>query len=343
MQALASPVVSPPSPSHRESARAMTPTGVLLLAYGTPETTDDVEPYFRHIRGGRAPSPEAVEQLRRRYELVGGRTPLLAITNDTARGLHAALDRRGPGDYRTYVAMKHWHPFIADVIPRIASEGVRRLIVLVLAPHYSRLSIGGYRDYVEQANAALDTPLDVSFVESWHLQPEFIAMMSARVCEGLAAFPERDRGDVCVLFSAHSLPVRIRTWEDPYEAQLDASCAMVAKHSAVRNWRFAWQSAGKTGEPWLGPDITDYLDELHAEGVRHVLSVPIGFVCEHLEVLYDIDHEAAQKAASLGMTLHRTRMPNATPELIAVLDALVAGAEGTAPVSGAAAAARAPR
>ena len=317
-----------------ESAMTTTPTGVLLLAYGTPETPDQVEPYFRHIRGGRAPSPEAAERLRHRYELVGGRTPLLAITNATARGLQEALDHRAPGEYRTYVAMKHWHPFIADVIPRIAADGVRRLIVLVLAPHYSRMSIGGYRQYVDQANARLATPLDVTFVESWHLQPEFIELMSARVREGLATFPDADRTGTCVLFSAHSLPVRIRTWGDPYEAHLNASCVAVAKHADVWNWQFAWQSAGNTGEPWLGPDIVDYLEHLHADGVRNVLSVPIGFVCEHLEVLYDIDLEAARKATSLGMTLHRTRMPNATPELIAVLDALVAGAEQAPSLAG---------
>jgi ferrochelatase len=303
------------------------PTGVLLLAYGSPETADQVEPYFRHIRGGRTPSPEAVANLQHRYQLVGGRTPLLAITTETARALQATLDDRAPGGYRTYVAMKHWHPYIADVVPRIAADGVRRVIAIVLAPHYSRMSIGGYRQYLEEAIAKLDTPLDVSFVESWHLQPEFIAMMSARVRAALDEFPRDARAETCVLFSAHSLPERIRMWGDPYEVQLAASCAAVAAHAGLRQWRFAWQSAGNTGEPWLGPDIVDYLGELHAEGVRNVLSVPIGFVCEHLEVLYDIDHEAAHKAAALGMTLRRTAMPNATPELIAVLDALVAGAE----------------
>ena len=305
-----------------------TPTGVLLLAYGSPETPDQVEPYFRHIRGGRTPSPEAVEHLRHRYELIGGRTPLLAITTDTARGLQAALDQRAPGEYRTYVAMKHWHPYIADIIPRLAADGIRRVIAIVLAPHYSRMSVGGYRQYVEQTIANLDAPMELTFVETWHMQPEFLELMSARVREGLTQFPRGE--NVCVLFSAHSLPVRIRTWDDPYEAQLNASCVAVARHAQLRDWRFAWQSAGGTGEPWLGPDIVDYLHVLHNEGVRNVLSVPIGFVCEHLEVLYDIDHEAAQKAAALGMTLHRTRMPNATPEFIAVLDALVAEAEQTA-------------
>jgi protoporphyrin/coproporphyrin ferrochelatase len=305
-----------------------TPTGVLLLAYGSPETPDQVEPYFRHIRGGRTPSPEAVEHLRHRYELIGGRTPLLAITTDTARGLQAALDQRAPGEYRTYVAMKHWHPYIADVIPRLAADGIRRVIAIVLAPHYSRMSVGGYRQYVEQTIANLDAPMELTFVETWHMQPEFLELMSARVREGLTQFPRGE--DVCVLFSAHSLPVRIRTWDDPYEAQLNASCVAVARHAQLRDWRFAWQSAGGTGEPWLGPDIVDYLHVLHSEGIRNVLSVPIGFVCEHLEVLYDIDHEAAQKATALGMTLRRTRMPNATPEFIAVLDALVAEAEQTA-------------
>ena len=313
------------------------PTGILLLAYGSPDTPDDVEPYFRHIRGGRAPSPEAVAGLRRRYEVIGGRTPLRAITTETAGALQTALDARAPGEYRTYVAMKHWHPFIGDVIPRMAADGVRRVVAIVLAPHYSRMSIGSYRQYVEEAIAKLEAPMDLTFIESWHLEPAFLALIADRVREGLAAFPESDGSETCVLFSAHSLPVRIRTWDDPYEAQLLASSEAVAREIGLRHWRFAWQSAGHTGEPWLGPDIGDYLETLHAEGVRHVLSVPIGFVCDHLEVLYDIDHEAAAKATTLGMTLRRTRMPNATPELIAVLDRLVAGVGHAAPVRSAAA------
>ena len=313
------------------------PTGILLLAYGSPETPDHVEPYFRHIRGGRAPSPEAVADLRRRYEVIGGRTPLRAITTETATALQAVLDARAPGEYRTYVAMKHWHPYIGDVIPRMAADGVRRVVAIVLAPHYSRMSVGGYRQYVEEAIAKLDAPMELTFIESWHLEPAFLALMAGRVREGLASIPESDRNDACVVFSAHSLPVRIRTWDDPYEAQLLASSDAVAREIGLQTWRFAWQSAGHTGEPWLGPDIVDYLETLHGEGVRNVLSVPIGFVCDHLEVLYDIDHEAADKAAALGIALRRTRMPNATPELIAVLDRLVAGADHAAPVQSAAA------
>jgi ferrochelatase len=259
--------------------------------------------------------------------LIGGRTPLLSITTETGRELQAALDARSPGEYRTYVAMKHWHPFIGDVVPRIAADGVRRVVAVVLAPHYSRMSVGGYRKYVEDSIAKLDTPIELTFVESWYLQPEFIALIADRARVGLAAFPPGERDSTCVVFSAHSLPVRIRTWDDPYEAQLRASCEAVAREAQLGQWRFAWQSAGHTGEPWLGPDIVDYLETLHAEGVRTVLSVPIGFVCDHLEVLFDVDHEAMDKAESLGMTLRRTRMPNATPEFIAVLDAIVAEAD----------------
>lgn len=307
------------------------PTAVLLLAYGTPRTPDEVEPYFTHIRGGRTPSPESVRRLQERYELIGGRTPLLEITNDTARALQSALDARAPGAYRTYVGMKHWHPFIADAVRQIADDGVRRIIALVLAPHYSRMSVGGYRQYLDKAIEELDSPLELRFVERWGLQPEFIEMMRGRVEEALAEFPP-DAGEVRVVFSAHSLPERIRTWNDPYESELLASCAAVAASAGLREWRFAWQSAGNTGEPWIGPDILDYLPVLHGEGTRAVLSVPIGFICDHLEVLYDIDHEAVATAKSLGMTLRRTRMPNASPELIDALVAVVAGAERHVPV-----------
>jgi ferrochelatase len=306
------------------------PTAVLLLAYGTPRTPDEVEPYFTHIRGGRTPSPESVRRLQERYELIGGRTPLLEITNDTAQALQTALDARAPGAYRTYVGMKHWHPFIADTVRRIADDGVRRIIALVLAPHYSRMSVGGYRQYLDKAVEELDAPPEIRFVERWGLQPEFIEMMRGRVEEALAGFAP-DAGEVRVVFSAHSLPERIRSWNDPYEAELLASCAAVAASAGLGEWRFAWQSAGSTGEPWIGPDILDYLPVLHAEGTRAVLSVPIGFICDHLEVLYDIDHEAVAAAESLGMTLRRTRMPNASPELIDALVAVVAGAERHVP------------
>jgi len=301
-------------------------TGVLLLAYGTPETSDDVLPYFTHIRGGRAPSAEALEHLKQRYEYVGGRTPLLDITQQTARALEVQLT--SVGSYRVFVAMKHWHPFIGDVIPRIAALGIRRVIAIVLAPHYSRMSIGAYQRAVADASRRLATQLDVAFVEHWGTHPLFIDLVAEHLHRGLATFSSQsDDSSVMPLFSAHSLPLRIRDWNDPYEEQLRASCAAVADRAGLVQWRFAWQSAGHTGEPWLGPDIVEYLDTLHAQGVRRVLSVPIGFLCDHLEVLYDIDHEAQQRAAALGITLRRSAMPNASPALVATLAAIVGDVE----------------
>ena len=307
------------------------PTGVLLLAYGTPEHPEDIEPYFTHIRGGRTPSPEAVAHLSERYRQVGGGTPLLRIT----REVQAALERElnGPGAepaYRVYVAMKHWHPFPGPVMREIHAEGITRLIAVVLAPHYSRLSIGGYRRAVDEAQESLGAPFDLRFVESWHRQPEFLDLMAEHVRAALDRFPATGRERVLTIFSAHSLPERIREWDDPYERQLIESSSAVAERAGLAEWRFAWQSAGATGEPWLGPDIVDYLDMVRAEGFTAVLQVPIGFVSDHLEILYDIDIEAAGKAAELGMAFARTALPNASPGFIRTLAAVVARAEAAA-------------
>lgn len=307
------------------------PTGILLMAYGTPTTLDDVGAYFAHIRGGRMPSPAAVAHLRERYELVGGSTPLLAITNQQGEGLQAELDRQAPGRYRVYVGMKHWHPYIAEVMATMAADGIRRVIALALAPHYSRLSIGGYQKAVDEAQTALGHPFDLTVIASWHLQPEYLDLIAEHIRAVHQPLTPMERAASLTIFTAHSLPERIRDWQDPYEAQLLASAAAVAERLALTDWRFAWQSAGGTGEAWLGPDICDYLETLVAEGVRSVLVVPIGFVSDHLEIRFDIDHEAQAKAAELGLTLRRTAMPNATPGFIATLAAVVAAAERSLP------------
>lgn len=299
---------------------------VLLMAYGTPETPEQVEPYFTHIRGGRTPSPEAVERLRTKYERVGGATPLLAITNDAAQALAQSLEAAGT-PRPVYVGMKHWHPYIGDVLKRMAQDGVERFTAVALAPHYSRISIGGYRKAIDEGSAAAGRTFDVTFVERWHDRPEFIEMMAGLVRDALTQFPADVRDSVTVVFSAHSLPVRIREWNDPYESELLDSSRRVAETLQLRDWRFAWQSAGETGEPWIGPDILDFLETLHAEGVRNVLQVPIGFVAEHLEILWDIDYEAKQKASELGMTLHRTALPNASAPLVRAVAAAITAAD----------------
>jgi protoporphyrin/coproporphyrin ferrochelatase len=297
------------------------PVGVLLMAYGTPESPEQVEPYFTHIRGGRKPSEEAVEHLKERYRLVGGKTPLLEITNDVARKLESRLGREG--EFKVYAGMKHWHPFIGDVMVKMAEDGVQRVVAFALAPHCSRISLGGYRKAIEEAQEKLGGRLAVPFAKCWHHNNAWRDMMAGLVRQGLEQFPAEVRGEVTVVFSAHSLPERIRTWDDPYERQLLASSEDVARRAGVERWRFAFQSAGNTGEPWLGPDIVDFLETLHGEGVRHVLSVPLGFVSDHLEILFDIDIEAKQKSVELGMTLYRTQMPNARPEFIEVLASVV--------------------
>ncbi len=302
------------------------PIGVLLMAYGTPETPDEVGPYFTHIRGGRTPSPEAVAGLQARYAQVGGRTPLLAITRAVRAGLEAELDRQTPGHYRVFAGMKHWHPYIGDVLAEMAAGGIREVVALALAPHYSRISIGGYQHAVAEAQAALPAPLEVTTIDSWGLQPEFLDLWTDLVRAGLQQFPPAVRDDVLLLFTAHSLPERIRSWQDPYEAQLQGSSAAVAARLPGRLWRFAWQSAGGTGEPWIGPDVCEDLETLRAAGVRRVLQVPIGFVADHLEILYDIDIEAQDQARALGIMLRRTAMPNASPAFIRTLAAVVAGA-----------------
>lgn len=297
------------------------------MAYGTPDRPDEVEAYYTHIRGGKTPSAAAVERLRARYELVGGRTPLLGITLALARAVEQELHAMTHERTHVAVGMKHWHPFIGDVIPRLAAEGVTELTAIALAPHYSRISIGGYRRAVEEAVTALGGAMSVTFVDHWHLHPLFTQLVATRVTEALAHWPASQRGQVVTLFSAHSLPVRIREWNDPYEAQLLESCRAVAELAGLDHWRFAWQSAGETGEPWLGPDICEVIRSLHADGARHVLSVPIGFVSDHLEIFYDIDHEAGRTAEVLGVTLRRTRMPNADPDFARLIARVAVEAE----------------
>jgi protoporphyrin/coproporphyrin ferrochelatase len=302
---------------------ATAPIGVLLMAYGTPATLDDVEPYYTHIRGGRPPTPEAVQGLKDRYNLIGGRSPLLGLTLGVASSLEKRLDEDHFGRFRVYVGMKHWHPFIADVVPQVAADGVSQIIAVVLAPHYSRMSIGTYRKALDEAQTRLVRPLDVRFVERWHAQPQYRRLIADRIASALSLFPAEARHEVAVLFSAHSLPERILSWDDPYPRELRESAAGIANLVGLTEWHFAYQSAGRTPEPWLGPDILDELANLAALGKRHVLSVPFGFVADHLEVLFDIDVEAQARAAELGLMLRRTESPNADPAFVEVLAAII--------------------
>ena len=229
--------------------------GVLLMAYGTPGTLDDVEPYYTHIRGGRTPSPGLVENLRERYRLVGGSTPLYAISEATRAALEDRLNAEGPEKFRVILGMKHWHPFIAEAVERMAGEGIEKAVGLVLAPHYSRMSVETYFDYARTAQEQRGTGIAIDPIESWHLHPPYLRAVADRMQARLAEF--LCGSEVTVVFTAHSLPRRILEYGDPYPDQLRETAEALASMLRLERWTFSYQSAGRTQEPWLGPDLVD--------------------------------------------------------------------------------------
>jgi ferrochelatase len=279
---------------------------VVLMAYGSPERLDDVPAYYADIRGGRPVAPEHLHDLVERYRRLGieSSNPLNAITEQTRGALESALG------LPVFTGMKHWRPRIAEAAERALATGADTVVGLVLAPHYSRLSIAGYR---EQLAGALATRAALDFVDSWHDDPGFVELLAHRI-RGTRAH---------VVFTAHSLPARILAEGDPYRDQLLESARLVADAADVADWSFSFQSESPTGEPWLGPDILDHLTELHSRGVGDVLVCPVGFVSDHLEIRWDIDREAQEKAAELGLRLTRIEMPNADPEFVDVLAGIV--------------------
>lgn len=290
------------------------PSGVLLMAYGSPASLDDVEAYYTHIRGGRPPSQDAVEELRERYRRIGGRSPLPEITQRQASGLEAAL--RGQGIRpRVYVGMKHAPPFISEAVAQMAEDGIRHAAGVALAPHYSRMSIGGY--IAAATAAASERHVELRCVEHYHDHPGLVHALADRVEIARGRFPTPC--DVPVVFTAHSLPERILEWGDPYPDQLMRTCQLVASAASIERWGFAFQSASHTGERWLGPDVREALRELHEAGAEEVIVSPIGFVADHLEVLYDIDNEARGTAEKLGMRLERAPSLNYDHDFLSVL------------------------
>jgi len=289
--------------------------GVLLVAYGAPLSLEDVEPYLLDVRGGRPTSPEMVATFRERYAAIGGRSPLLDRTEAQALALAHALGDGTP----VYVGMRHWHPFIADAFEEIRSDGVERVVALALAPHFSTMSIGAYQRKIEDGRG----DVNVELVREWNRHPGFLDAVAHHVRLGLEQFDESIRDDVPILFTAHSLPERILDDDDPYVEQLHASVAGVVERLGGRRHQFAFQSAGQSGGPWLGPDAGDAIVSLAQSGARHLLVCPIGFVSDHLEVLYDVDIEYRRLAEDSGVELHRTPSLNDAPELVEALADLV--------------------
>lgn len=295
-------------------------TGVLVMAYGGPDALSDVEPYLLDVRGNR-PTPEhVVEEVRSRYAAIGGRSPILERTQAQARALESALATRGR-PLPVTLGMRHWRPRIATGLDELRARGVARVLGLVMAPHYSRMSVEQYFRKVEEERGSL------SFVgiPEWHLLPGYVAAAADRVRDALARFPVDVRHDVPVIFSAHSLPQRILQSGDPYPEQLTASMRAMVAHlgnGGLRHY-FAFQSAALTPDPWLGPDVGTVLQQLAEAGERNVVVAPIGFTCEHVEVLYDLDVELRRRAGALGVHLERAAMVNDDPLMMADLADLV--------------------
>ncbi len=288
--------------------------GILLMAYGSPATLDDVEAYYTHIRGGKSPAPEAVQELKERYRRIGGRSPLLEITQRQAAGVEALLGQRGT-PVRVWVGMKHAPPFIAEAVAQMAAGRIRKSAAVALAPHYSKMSIGGY--IAAATAAAAECGMEIRCLEHYHDHPGLVRALADRI--EIARRSVSGGRRVPVVFTAHSLPQRILQWSDPYPDQLRRTCELVVSEAEIVHWRFAFQSASHTGEPWLGPDVLEVLRELHEQGSREVIVSPVGFVADHLEVLFDLDVEAQQTAEALGMRLVRTPSLNDGPDFLAVL------------------------
>ena len=301
----------------------MSGPAVIALAYGTPATLDDLEPYYTHIRHGQPPSPELLAELHERYEAIGGRSPLLEITQAQAAGVRTALQAAGQPDVRVVLGMKHAPPFIEDAARDLVDGGVEGVVGLVLAPHYSSMSVG---EYASRATAALrggSCSPSFAIVRSWATAPGYVGWLADAVHAALDRLGAAG-ADAEVVFTAHSLPERILAAGDPYPAQLLATARAVARAAELPRWSVAWQSAGRTADPWIGPDILDVLPEIAAAGASAVVVCPAGFVADHLEVLYDLDIEAAGAARQLGLPFTRTAMPNDDPGLAATLADVVA-------------------
>ena len=300
----------------------MRPTGrtaVLLMALGGPDSLENVEPYLLELRGGRPTSPELIDEIRERYRVTGGRSPVLDIT----RRLAAKLEARRP--VTVFVGLRHWHPFIAEAWAEVVAFAPDRVVGICLAPQYSAMTVGKYLEKLADARTDVgggDVPL--SAVRSWATHPGLVVGLAERVEEALARFPAGERPSVPVLFTAHSLPERILREGDPYPDEVRATMeAVIARLPAGQRSAFAYQSQGRSPEPWLGPEVEATLDGLAADGVPGVVIAPIGFLSDHVETLYDIDVSFAGRADKLGLRMERTAMLNDSDALADTLAALV--------------------
>ncbi len=301
-------------------------TAVLLMAHGAPESLNGIPDYLQHIMKGRPPSEEVIGQVKERYSLVGGKSPLLEITQNQAAALEARLNQ-ATNAFKVYIGMRHWHPFIDETVQQIAKDQPARLVAISLAPQYSSLSVEAYNQTLKKAMTSANLNIPVQMVKSWFKQAELIGAFCEKIQEALDQYDDATRSHVHLLFTAHSLPETVLEQGDPYPQEVEGTVSAILKQlhfdAALKNWSFAFQSQGFRGGKWLGPDVEKVLGTLGEAGKNDVLVVPIGFVCDHVEILYDVDILYKGLAASQGISLRRTASLNAMPTFIEALAKVV--------------------
>ena len=297
------------------------PVGVLVMAYGGPESLEELPGYLADIRAGR-PTPRAVlEEITQNYRAIGGRSPLLEISR---RQADALADELGDA-YRCYLAMRHWSPWIEEVVGEMVEDGITHAVSLVLAPQFSALSVARYQQRIGDGLELYRGRIELAHVASYHEAEGLIEAFTGRVADGVARWPEEERDRVHVVFTAHSLPARLFAEGDPYDAQCRETARLVAERAGLPEGRWSWsyQSAGRSPEPWAGPDLGEHLEKLAGHGVRDVVVCPVGFVSDHVELLYDVDVRARGVAEGLGIRLELPPALNDDPTFIAALAELV--------------------
>ncbi|MEH7414331.1 ferrochelatase [Neobacillus drentensis] len=298
--------------------------GLLVMAYGTPYSIDDLVPYYTHIRHGRKPTPELIEDLRNRYEAIGGISPLARITLDQAEKLEEHLNQiQDEIEFKMYLGLKHIEPFIEDAVKKMHEDGIEEAVSLVLAPHFSTFSVKSYNGRAVEEAEKLGG-LKIKTIESWYKEPKFISYWADKIGEIFDQMAQAEKEQAVLIVSAHSLPEKILQSGDPYPSQLKETADLIAKQAGIKNYEIGWQSAGNTPEPWIGPDVQDLTRELFDQKqYKSFVFAPVGFVCDHLEVLYDNDIECKAVTDQLGAKYYRPEMPNAKDEFIDCLATVI--------------------
>jgi ferrochelatase len=296
--------------------------GLLVMAYGTPYKEEDIERYYTHIRHGRKPAPEMLQDLKDRYEAIGGISPLAKITVEQGEKLEQHLNNiQDDIEFKLYIGLKHIEPFIEDAVKQMHEDGITEAVSIVLAPHFSTFSVKSYNGRAKEEADKLG--ITITSVESWYTEPKFITYWADRVKETYESMKPSERETAVLVVSAHSLPEKIIAHGDPYPQQLQETADLIAEAAGVKDYVIGWQSAGNTPEPWLGPDVQDLTRDLYRNGHKTFVYIPVGFVADHLEVLYDNDYECKVITDELGASYYRPEMPNARQEFISCLGTVV--------------------